>query len=71
MKKGKRVPRKHRQEPNPLSVVEFPVRMLHGEAVTLAEFLRRFEQEWFALRHLTFALKKAGIRPRDGGGRHG
>jgi hypothetical protein len=62
MKKSKRVPRKRRETPDPLSFVDLHVRMRHGEAIALAEFLKRREIEWFSLRCLKEPLKKAGIK---------
>ena len=67
--KAKARPRKHRRigemSPN-LQTVEFSVRMYRGDAVTLAEFLKRCEIEWFALRNLKESLEKAGIKPTGG-----
>ncbi len=69
MKKSKRVPRKRRrlgELPDSLKFVELHVRVRHGEAVVLADFLKRLEHEWFALRNLKEAIEKAGIKPTGG-----
>ena len=68
--KAKARPRKHKRRmgemsPN-LQTVEFSVRMYRGDAVMLAEFLKRLEIEWFSLRCLKEPLQKAGIKPRGG-----
>ncbi len=66
MKQSKPRPRRRRETQDALSFVEIHLRMRRGEAVALAEFLKRREIEWFALRNLKEPLKKAGIKLRGG-----
>jgi hypothetical protein len=61
-KKSNRGPRKPCQAPTALAMADIHFRLYRGDAVALADLLKRRDAEWSALRNLKEALEEAGIK---------
>jgi hypothetical protein len=66
MKKAKRIVRKRRRRGEPLEAVQISLRIRKGEAVLLADLIKRIERERWAVITLMEALQAAGIKPSSG-----